>query len=248
MTHQPWIQTHTGRPFPLMTPAAEDVDFRVMAVALGRLCRFGGHCTAFYSVAQHSVLAVQVMEEAVRTSRGRALLMSAVPTDQQHDVHKLFRRVELDDEALRKLQLATLLHDGHEAYIGDIATPVAQAIARCAGDGYNPVAFLKTGVDIAVACAAGLTYPMPMSWHAAIKAADLVMLATEKRDLMVDGPEWAQRLPAPASFAIKPQPEHLAADTFLQRLNGLLPRASFNLKGVIEAVDRVAKQYPTGVV
>lgn len=220
MTAQPWIQTHSGRPFPLMTPAADDVDFRVMAVSLGRLCRFGGHCAAFYSVAQHSVLTAQVMEQAIRSTRGRVLLLSAVPAAQQCDVHSLFRRAELDDETLRRLLLATTLHDGHEAYIGDIATPVAQALARCCGQDH--VRDLKMRADSAIMEAAGLPWPVPAPWSAAIKAADLIMLATERRDLMAEGPEWSQPMPDCAPFAIKPDPEHLATDTFLQRLNALL--------------------------
>lgn len=220
MNAAPWIQTHSGRPFPLLNPVAEDIDWRDMAIALGRLCRFGGHSTAFYSVAQHSIHAGQVMEQAVRSTRGRALLLSAVAPAQQHDVHGLFRRAEMDDDTLRRLLLATLLHDGHEAYIGDIATPVAQALARCSGQDH--VRDLKMRADSAIMAKAGLTWPVPAPWSAAIKAADLIMLATEKRDLMVDGPEWSQPLPAPASFAIRPEPEHRAADTFLQRLTAYL--------------------------
>lgn len=216
----PWIQTHSGRRFPLTIPLAEDVDWRDMAVSLGRLCRFGGHATAFYSVAQHSVHTDQVVEQAVRSTRGRALLLSAVPEAAQGGVQSMFRHVELDDDALRRLRLAALLHDGHEAYIGDITTPVAKVLTQCAG--HDHVANLKARIDSAINAAAGLPWPLPTATRAAIKAGDLIMLATERRDLMTDGPEWDQDLPATASFAIKPEPEHRAADIFLQRLNTLL--------------------------
>ena len=50
-----WIQTFTGkRVFPLR-PRAEDIDIRDIAHALSLKCRFGGHISSFYSVAQHSV-------------------------------------------------------------------------------------------------------------------------------------------------------------------------------------------------
>lgn len=50
-----WISTHTGRKFDLLDPRVEDVELADIAHALGNLCRFGGHCNNFYSVAEHSV-------------------------------------------------------------------------------------------------------------------------------------------------------------------------------------------------
>jgi len=51
-----WIQTYTGRRFRPFAPRREDICIGDIAHALALKCRFGGHCTAFYSVAQHSVL------------------------------------------------------------------------------------------------------------------------------------------------------------------------------------------------
>lgn len=51
-----WFQTFTGRTFYVLDPRAEDVDLGDIAHALSRICRFGGHCRDFYSVAQHSVI------------------------------------------------------------------------------------------------------------------------------------------------------------------------------------------------
>ena len=57
-----WIQTVTGRAFPILDPRPEDIDIRDIAHALSMLCRFGGHTREFYSVAQHSVLVSLVLE------------------------------------------------------------------------------------------------------------------------------------------------------------------------------------------
>ena len=50
-----WIQTYTGKRFWPLDPRAEEVDILDIAHALSNLCRFGGHCREFYSVAEHSV-------------------------------------------------------------------------------------------------------------------------------------------------------------------------------------------------
>jgi uncharacterized protein len=50
-----YMRTYTGLEFYPLAPRAEDVNIIDIAVALSRMCRFGGHTNEFYSVAQHSV-------------------------------------------------------------------------------------------------------------------------------------------------------------------------------------------------
>lgn len=50
-----WFITFTGRRFFPLEPHAADVDLLDVAHALSLICRFGGHCSRHYSVAQHSV-------------------------------------------------------------------------------------------------------------------------------------------------------------------------------------------------
>lgn len=50
-----WIQTFTGLRFDMFDPKPEQVCIEDIAHALSCICRFGGHCTVFYSVAQHCV-------------------------------------------------------------------------------------------------------------------------------------------------------------------------------------------------
>lgn len=51
-----WIQTALGRQFWPIDPRADEIFIDDIAHALSMLCRFGGHCLRFYSVAEHSVL------------------------------------------------------------------------------------------------------------------------------------------------------------------------------------------------
>jgi len=50
------MQTASGRQFWPMAPRPEEIFIDDIAHALSMLCRFGGHCLRFYSVAEHCVL------------------------------------------------------------------------------------------------------------------------------------------------------------------------------------------------
>ncbi|GBG55234.1 hypothetical protein SPFL3102_00660 [Sporomusaceae bacterium FL31] len=50
-----WIETYTGIKFWPLDPLPHEVSLNDIAHALAMLCRANGHCTSFYSVAQHSL-------------------------------------------------------------------------------------------------------------------------------------------------------------------------------------------------
>lgn len=51
-----WIQTYTGGIFHPLDPRPEELRIADISAALAKTCRYSGHCTKFYSVAEHSVL------------------------------------------------------------------------------------------------------------------------------------------------------------------------------------------------
>ncbi len=54
--HGDWIQTFTGKAFFPFDPRPEDIDIEDIAHALSNQCRYGGHASRFYSVAEHCVI------------------------------------------------------------------------------------------------------------------------------------------------------------------------------------------------
>lgn len=50
-----WIQTYSGRKFWPLDPRPDEVHLEDIAHSLSLRCRYGGHCSKFYSVAEHSI-------------------------------------------------------------------------------------------------------------------------------------------------------------------------------------------------
>lgn len=59
-----FITTFTGKRFYPLDPCVDDIDVNDIMHALSNQCRFAGHCTEFYSVAQHCVLVSHMCDPA----------------------------------------------------------------------------------------------------------------------------------------------------------------------------------------
>lgn len=97
-------------------------------------------------------------------------------------------------------QLAGLLHDAHEGYMGcDITSPLMEAVGAAARERIKEI---QRGFDRAIAERFGFSHHE--FTDQAVKLADRVLLATERRDLMAPPPRTWQPLPDPHPERIVP--------------------------------------------
>ena len=94
-----WIQTYTLRQFWPLDPRPEEVCIEDIAHALSNQCRFSGHLSVFYSVAQHCV-EVSLFAQQEMANRGAAPVKVLIAAQWG------------------------LLHDASEAYLVDVPRPV----------------------------------------------------------------------------------------------------------------------------
>ncbi len=178
-----WIELHSGEAFCFQdqpTIWAKYIELADIAHALSNICRFNGHCREFYSVAQHSAVCALLAAEAMPKGLDPACGLR-VP------------RGELE------LARWMLLHDAHEAYIGDISAPLKKWIAL-GGQGDSTASQLKgiaREIDSAVESRFGVLRSTHPDWEKAVKGVDLAVMKVERRCLMSDRWEWPQLADVP---------------------------------------------------
>lgn len=120
------------------------------ALALSQINRFNGHTFRPYSVAEHS------------------LLVTAIAVKNYAD--------DLDGQQITELALACLMHDAHEAFIGDMASPLKGILGE-------PWYELEGRVERAVRTHFGVLNASD-DWREQVKRCDLIALATERAFFM----------------------------------------------------------------
>jgi len=105
------VETYTGVKFDVLNPDPDNIRIEDMAHSLSNQCRYGGHCRKFYSVAEHSVLVMQILKYLL----------------------------ERKDDRLKTawLLLGAFLHDTSEGYLVDIPTPVKLHLSNYIGIEHN---------------------------------------------------------------------------------------------------------------
>lgn len=69
-----YITTFSGKRFYFLAPTPGSVDIETIAECLSKVCRFGGHCNGYYSVAEHSVLVANIAKLKYGISSKKELL------------------------------------------------------------------------------------------------------------------------------------------------------------------------------
>lgn len=95
----------------------------------------------------------------------------------QHSLHMV-------DIVSKRAQPYALLHDAHEAFVNDLASPLKRAMTAKADDGAVAYLAIRDAFDAAIFLAAGLQYPMPQDIADELKEADALLLAAEQLKLM----------------------------------------------------------------
>ncbi len=136
-----FIKTFSGKHFYYDRINKDDIDINDIAVSLSNICRFAGHLSHFYSVAQHAVLCSQLVPQ--------------------------------------EFAFEALMHDATEAYCQDIPAPLKRLLPD-----YKQ---MEEKIDAVIR----EKYGLPPVMSTPVKYADLIMLATERRDLgLDDGSFW----------------------------------------------------------
>lgn len=101
-----------------------------------------------------------------------------------------------------EMALVGLMHDAAEAYIGDMVKPLKMEMGR----------FQEVEVEVWRAIA--LAFDLPLKIPPEVKHADLVMLATEARDLLGPKPAGWMPMPEPLPDVIEPLGPMRSEDLF----------------------------------
>jgi hypothetical protein len=124
------------------------------------------------------------------------------------------------DLASGPYKLHALLHDAHEAYTGDISTPMQEALATLQPGARTSLKLIQHMHDSWIFDAAGIA-PDEQS-HAEVKRADVTMLVTERKALLGPSPapwgEIFENTPPTMFVSVKPWTRLRAYQGFLRRL------------------------------
>ena len=129
-----WIQTFTGQKFFPLNPRIEDIKIEDIAHALSMLCRYGGHSSWFYSVAQHCVLvSYQIGGNNLLALTGllhdasEAYLVDIPRPIKYSPLLEGYRTLELNLEKMIAEKFGTLFPFPQEIYDADIEVYASEA-------------------------------------------------------------------------------------------------------------------------
>ena len=178
-----WILTNSAKPMSLLRPRADLVTPADIAHSLAHICRFNGHCKHHYSVAQHSLLVASIVPDEDQLP---ALLHDAAEAYVGDMVRPLKQLLKETAKSTTDAWLLTCTQLGmdrrrvtqaaSEYSINPGNDPMAEHLSHLASIYHQ----IEQRVWLAIAERFDIDPVLPASVH----AADMVALATERRDLM----------------------------------------------------------------
>lgn len=181
------IQTFSGPMFWPLDPRADEVRIEDIAHSLSMQARYNGHGARFYSVAEHSIH-ISIAAQTRSAERGAGA------------------------EEAAEAGLCGLLHDGSEAYVSDVVTPVKRMVPAFES--------FEDKIAAAIAERFGLVLPMPAIVH----ELDKRIVADERAALMKPGfATWHDAAPVePLGIRIACLSPAVAEALFLARYRELI--------------------------
>jgi uncharacterized protein len=70
-----WLQTYSGQRVSVAEPSPDNISIQDIATAISKQCRFNGHCSEFYSVAEHCVRGSKLAEKHFGKKVAKEFLM-----------------------------------------------------------------------------------------------------------------------------------------------------------------------------
>lgn len=117
-----------------------------------------------------------------------------------------------------RAQMAALLHDAAEAYTNDVSRPVKKSLYVKMGDNFVQLKMVEVCITARIFDALNVPVVDDDAW-AEVERADMILLATEKRDLLGARPKWSHEYDGhePLPYRIEPWTPGRASWEFRQR-------------------------------
>lgn len=180
-----WIQSYSGKTWDLLNPDPDQITIEDLAWHLAAMPRFCGATREPYSVAEHCVRVSYACEGALG-----------------------------GDASVEDVAFAGLMHDAHEAMVGDATSPMKRAMRAAFATTASAFDLVEAAAELAVREAFGLG----IESHPVVKRMDLVLLVTERRDLLNPSEkEWPDHGVHPLCNIIRPWSQDRARQEFLTR-------------------------------
>ncbi|SIQ38049.1 hypothetical protein [Aquipseudomonas alcaligenes] len=188
-----WILTISARKFDLLNPTAAMVRTSDIVHALSLVCRFTGHCAYHYSVAQHSLLVASILErEGCSPEEQLVGLLHDASEAYVNDLTRPLKLLLVEAARQRNELWQSILAEhcpGQENQGIALKAAIRHLLPNEQGQGLSALIDIYQQIEGRVWFAICEHFAIDPDLPASVKRADMVALATEKRDLLPENSE-----------------------------------------------------------